>query len=358
MKIQSFTIKAALTLAIAVNLSFADDVKPLDKTFVGTNYKVSPSEWFAEPVLTKLDYSQTFESFDYEGMYPYVLMSYLAEMYKVSSRNESKQQALSSRFSILEEAGFHRVSDSSGLSAFSKSLFINENAPEKITAKAGLMGGFYDKNTQFKGRLFINDEQKKVVLAIAGTDFSSPASMGSAWNLSAGKRTGAAILARKLATDLQNTYKGYTIELTGASQGGAIAQYAAVEPSINGKAFVFNSLAIGSDITSQWSKEQLSRISHAYVEGEMLNGDDFNFAGAVFQSKMPVEGVVIPVYGVVEEQITNVYYNSYNWDSYNKLISWTPYLLTSRSIMLHWTGALLEAVEYHAGHGDTLPPLH
>ena len=175
--------------------------------------------------------------------------------------------------------------------------------------------------------------------------------MYSALQLSFGAISSAAKIARNITTELQKAYSGYTIEITGASQGGAIAQYAAITKNIRAKAVVFNSLALSEDITSTLSNEQKSRIRHAYVQGETLNGSNYHLMGLALQNDMPVQGSIIPVSGELEDILSNNFYHSFSyWE--------TPlYYATTYAGMMHWTGSLLKAVEYHAGYNE-LPSLY
>ena len=369
------TIATAAALTLTANLALAEPIELPFTPASGTNYSDLQTEAYASPTpLTELDTSQVSETVDYNKTYPYVLMSYFAEMYKVSSSKPAKQIALQERLNLLEKAGFSMVTDPAFVPDGLKSLFVedptseevteraltvfDENAPKgtppkKTAKKASLIGGFYHDKSQLKARLFLNPEQKKVVIAIAGTNFGSRTSMESAYSLSSGKVSQAASIARMIATEMQLLYRDYTIELTGASQGGAVAQYAAVEPQINGRAVVFNSQGIHPSITSKWSKSQKQRISHLYLDGELLNGDSYvdYAAQSVIQNKMPVDGLAVPVDPVLETYIKDAYYKA------SSTVEKARYYFTPRGVMLHWTGSLLEAFEYHADYYH-LPSLY
>ena len=354
MKKQILTTVTTTILAIATSLAIAAPIVPPGKLNFGTDFTVSETAPATKVVeLTELDFDQKPQSIDYQATYPYVLMSYFAEMYKVSSSKSAKQDALRQRVEILEKAGFSMVTDSDFVPEGIKSFFVAQNAPKKIAKKSGLIGGFYDATSQLKARLFINPAQKKLVIAIAGTNFGSTTSMLSAYSLGSGKISKAAIAARKIAIEMQKSYPDFSIELTGASQGGAIAQYAAVTKEIKGKAIVFNSLAIHSSITSLWSEEQSERISHAYLDGELLNGNSYSSLAAqnTLQNEMPVSGFAVPVDPILEAYIADAYYKS------SSTAEKARYYFTPKAVMLHWTGSLLEAVEYHAEY-QHLPSLY
>ena len=354
MKKRILTITAAATLAIAASLTIAAPVERPIKAVSATDYSVSEADSYTKVVrLTDLDLDQKAESIDYQTTYPYVLMSYFAEMHQVSSNKAAKQEALNQRLNLLEKAGFSMVKEAVFIPESIQSLFVAADTPKEIATKLGLTAGFYDASSQFKARLFLNPAQKKVVIAIAGTNFSSMTSMRSAYSLGYGEVSQAAKIARRTAIELQKLYPGFTIELTGASQGGAVAQYAAATPQIKGRAIVFNSLGLHPSITSGWSQEQLQRISHVYLDGELLNGDSYSSYAArrAIQNKVPVDGVAIPVDPVLESYIADAYYKAF------KVWQKPGYYAMPRSAMLHWTGSLLKAFEYHADYND-LPGLY
>ena len=350
MKKRILTITAAAALAITTSLASAEPAIQPELPVSGTSYSVSDADAYVKvPRLTGLDLDQVADTVDYKATYPYVLMSYFADMYIVASRKPVKQQALAQRMKVLEEAGFFMVTDTAFLPDGVKSLFISRDTPHKVVVKAGLFGGFYHEPSQFQARLFLNPEQKKVVIAIAGTNFASPTSINSAYSLSAGKVSRAAEIARIVAVEMQLMYPDFTIELTGASQGGAVAQYAAVEPGINGKAIIFNSQAINPSVTSGWSNNQLKRINHYYLEDELLNGGNHSPYAILrpIENKMPVDGTVIPINPILE---------SYIFDDYYKFFG-SLYYVSPGNIILHWTGSILEAFEYYAGYNH-LPSLY
>ncbi|WP_034878171.1 hypothetical protein, partial [Endozoicomonas montiporae] len=148
---------------------------------------------------------------------PYAMMSYFAEVAKIQdSKNQKpkKYSAIKERFDYLAANGYVNAE--------------KEDLPQKWFKyfQGGDLKRIYNEESGFRARIFINDVKKTVVLAIAGTDFSDIYSLSSAVSLSFGKSSEAMMNGMDLAHDLRQMYfpKGYRIETTGASQGGAIAQ--------------------------------------------------------------------------------------------------------------------------------------
>ena len=191
-----------------------------------------------------------------------------------------------------------------------------------------------------------------MVLAIAGTNFASSTSMRSAYDLSTGTVPVSAKIALALSDDLLTKHSKYRLILTGASQGGAVAQHVALNLGSRAEAWVFNSQGLHKTLYNSVSSEQLTRIHHAYVAGEMLNGENYHLGKQVIQTQIPVKGTLIPVNDTLYADITNAFYNSHSTAT-----STGMYYMVTRSGMLHWTGSLLKAVEHHAKYGH-LPSLY
>ena len=260
-----------------------------------------------------------------QSTYPYVLMSYFAEMHKVSSRNEEKQKAITARTTWLDSKGYTLITNPQKIPEDWRKDF-EETTEQRIVLPDGL-----------KVRLYENKDQQKLIVAIAGTDFANPTSIVSAlslyynWGFSS-----AAAQAFILVADLQAMYPGYNIELTGASQGGAIAQYvASLTPNI--KVTVFNSETLHPALTNGLNDEN---VTHLYVEGEALN-PSVN-SGATFSS------LLIPVSPELGENIKNTYYRYYK--GFSSYFTPSAYY-TPKSIIRHWTGSLLQAVEFYEPDG-------
>ncbi|WP_263078982.1 hypothetical protein [Endozoicomonas sp. Mp262] len=278
--------------------------------------------------------------------YPYVLMSYFSEMYKLDSSDEGKREAIFKRLHILKKKyGFNQmVVDEVPVSI--RNLYKEKNKQNRI----------YDRESGLKARLFINKKENTIVLAIAGTDLGllsmeSLNSIGSAVYLGNGGVSAPAAKALQLIKALERDYQGYSLKMTGASQGGAIAQYVAINSTA--EAFVFNSQGLPAYLTGKLSREQLGRLHHTYVEGEILNSKSAipKLASFLVQNPVPVEGYAIPVDDVLDIRMTEAFFKKANALSY-----YVTYYITPESFIRHWTGSILEAVEYYAGF-DELPSL-
>ncbi|MRI33306.1 hypothetical protein EOPP23_09955 [Endozoicomonas sp. OPT23] len=274
-------------------------------------------------------------------LYPYALMSYFADMHKVDSSKANKKAALEKRVELLSDDGFSPLTDQSELPAFWQKYFEEQTQQRLVVPSVSL-----------KMRFYRHHSKKQLVVAIAGTDFSPSAfitSVTSAYNLANGTASDAALTALFVVRDLQEKYDGYNIELTGASQGGAIAQYV-VSNTKNTSAIVFNSEFLHPSLSSELDGD---RVKHSYVEGESLNGESYHFARALVKNTAPVKSTVLPVSEELSSIITNKYYQFST--SGSPKLGWLSYQTTTASFVRHWTGAILETIEYHTQ--DNLPSI-
>ena len=258
---------------------------------------------------------------------PYAMMSYFAEVPKIKNRSEKKQEALDQRLAYLAGNGYTLADASAFPERWQKHFVAKEFDWINI------------QETGFRARLFINKVKKTVVLTIAGTDFSDWDSISSALYIAYGYSSEAMVNGIDLAQDLKQMYysKGYQIEVTGASQGGAIAQMAAY--STNAAAYVFNSQMPHSSVIDAISDDDKTLIKHAYIEGDMLNDSFLHPAGWIIQNSLTVETIELPVDEDLEEEINNEYYKKFG----------SGYYFTSTAWKRHWTGTVLFLSEKLAG---------
>ena len=310
-------LMAVATFSQATPLSFEENLKP--------------------STATRTDYFAFTPYADVEQMsqlYPYALMSYFADMYKVDSSDPDKKNAIQKRVELLEEAGFTLYEVKQDLPTVWQTYYKEKTEKRLVVRKSGL-----------KMRFYRNEATKTLVAAIAGTDFSSKASMTSALNLANGIASDAAVFASDIINELQVVNPDYNIVLTGASQGGAIAQYIVAHTEgtsavIFNSEFLYPSLAIGLDS---------SRVTHSYVEGEFLNGNSWHIARPFIRNTTNIESSVMPVNSVLSSIITNKYY-SYEMSGKGLMpqtLGLLGYYTTTPSFIRHWTGAILETIEYH-----------
>ena len=258
---------------------------------------------------------------------PYAMMSYFAEVAKIKGRKPNKQKAIDQRLAYLASDGYI----SGGKEDFPKEWYKH--------FQGGDLKRIYIDETGFRARVFINETKKTVVLAIAGTDFSDKDSILSAVYLAYGKHSDAMMNGMDLAHDLRQMYlrKGFRVEITGASQGGAIAQLAAY--ATDASAFVFNSQMPEQALLDIVMKDARTHIKHAYIEGDLLN-DSIHPAGFLFQNSSEVETLEIMLDDNMEDEVNNVYYRQHGGFGY--YFATTPWVR-------HWTGTVLFVSEQLAG---------
>ncbi len=286
--------------------------------------------WQDEPVESYREGIQaTFPQQDWQDVQsqlPYALMSYFAEMYKVSSdRSRRKNEALTERKNILTRLGYRELNQSEFPTSWQKYYVPGESSR------------YHNKNTELRIRTYLNPVKKTIVMAIAGTQFSKTASLHSAGTIAYGFQTQVLDEALSLSRDLKEKHPDYTLELTGASQGGAVAQYVSINMN-DARAYVFNSQALHKTFTGDLNDNQLSRIHSAYIESEMLN-NALVPGYWLIQNTMPVDGVVLKLDDELTERINGIYFT----------FSGIAYVFTPDNFILHWTGSVLEAVETLSG---------
>ena len=283
------------------------------------------------PVVSSYEAQQAYPDWaNPKDRLPYAMMSYFAEVAKIQdSKNQKpkKYNAIKERLDYLAASGY--------VNAEKKDL------PQKWFKhyQGGDLKRIYIDESGFRARVFVNDLKKTVVLAIAGTDFSDIDSMTSAVYLAYGKHSDAMMNGMDLAYDLKQMYfpKGYRVETTGASQGGAIAQLAAY--ATDAYAYVFNSQMPGQALLDIVMTDASTHIKHAYIEGDMLN-NSYHPAGFLFQNTSTIETISIKIDGSMESEINNVYYKQHGAVGY--------YLATTPWIR-HWTGTILFVSEQLSG---------
>ena len=258
---------------------------------------------------------------------PYAMMSYFAEVIKIKGRKPNKQKAIDQRFAYLASNGYIPAKKKDFPGNWYKHF------------QGGDLNRIYIDETGFRARVFINETKKTVLLAIAGTDFSDKDSILSAAYLAYGRYSGAMMNGMDLANDLRQMYfeKGYRIEITGASQGGAIAQLAAY--ATDASAFVFNSQMPGQALLDIVMPDARVDIKHAYIEGDMLN-DSIHPAGFLFQNSSTVETLEIMLDDTMEDEVNDVYYKQHG--AFGYYFATTPWVR-------HWTGTVLFVSEKLAG---------
>ncbi len=341
------TIKSTIAVTTAFYLTFFTSViaaAPASPEYSYRQYHITdtsndaslwPGSYICELSLDT-DEQHTATAAEMSSMYPYALMSYFAEMYKVDSSKPDKKQALQERIEKLDTAGFY------AFTRLTKTVELPESWQSDF--KARQQNRFVSSRSSLKARVYINEADNTITIAIAGTDFSSLTSLYSAAQLAAGYASAAATEAVNLTKDIQQANPGYTLILTGASQGGAIAQYV-VSRTAETRAIVFNSQALHPKLIQQALTEK--EVTHLFVEGEAMSPDSDHLVEYLIQNPMPVAGKMIPVDPELDAIIINTYFS---YARGNTATGWVSYQTSTLSFIRHWTGALLTAIEQHNGY--------
>lgn len=271
---------------------------------------------------------------DPEDRLPYAMMSYFAEVSKIKGRSsKSRQIALDERIAYLEGQGYKAIQ--------------KEDIPEKWLPyyQEGDLQRILIDESGLRARIYVNDLKKRVMLALAGTDFGDKDSVLSAFFLAYGYSSSALFNGMELAEALAQKFlpRGYQLELTGASQGGAIAMMAAY--ATGGRAYVFNSQVPHGDLFDVISEGKTAHIKHAYVEGDMLN-DSWHYTHFIIQNSTVMESLEMPVSTLWEDAVDDNYYRQHG----------ISYYFTTEAWVRHWTGTVLDVSERLAE--KQFSPLH
>ncbi len=257
------------------------------------------------------------------------------EMYKLESRNTAKNAALQERITRLTDAGYQTVISRSEMPELFRKNFKENSQQSYVSSK-----------TSLKARIYKNDQNKTIAIAFSGTDFSSPTSVVSAVNLAFGYVSNTVQEALNLVVALQNNNPEHRFVLTGASQGGAIAQYV-VSQTKNTSAIVFNSQGLHPEMAHGLTE---NNVTHLFVEGESMSEDSGHLLGSWVQNALPVTGKMLPVSEVMSSIITNYYFDAQQGQTVS---GWLAYRTTTSSFVRHWTGSVLAILEQNNGYNMT-----
>ncbi|MGI9274539.1 MAG: hypothetical protein ACR2PT_06760 [Endozoicomonas sp.] len=329
-KITPLLLSAAVVLSALCGLSSADtNLEVYKEPAAGTELQVFDAESRDNQIA--------------KSYYPYALTSYLAHKHKLTTGKDNHANP-----AVEERLALHGY----------RNITATELPPSwRVKNKGGVYEAkngthrIYDKNgTNLYGRVFINDDSNKIIIAFAGTEFN-PQKYG--WRIAStlstsfmaafasifanGKDIAMMTKAVKVTKDIANQFPGYQVELSGSSLGGAIAQFVSLETGYSAR--VFNSLALNNTILEHfklWHPDHNPEtlISHVYLAGELLN-DSYDLTSYLVQGKMPVKGYKLDVPSEVSAQI----------DGY--LTGWSR----------HWAGSVLKVMEYHLDPVKQLPKL-
>ncbi|WP_257284446.1 hypothetical protein [Endozoicomonas sp. SESOKO1] len=308
------------------------------------------------------DYSATAELL--LERYPYALMSYLSEMDAIlTSEDPEKQIFTIFRLSYLSSRNFQLVADPQAIPETWQPHFIATREQPRPSGQSSdqIIGQITIPDSNIRVRIFKLTEdpssgahkESKIVLALSGEKADDALQC----LVTQSKPTPPASPACSLAvqhlqdiTDLADALKGiypdHSLEITGYSFSGAVAQAVmSISESID-QAYIFNSYGIHPSWLEGISESRLARIHHSYVEGSLLYGQDYNPLSRYSRWKLPpnkvvVAGMKIPSSGL-ESHIRHIY-------QMNHQDSWldTAYNYVTSTWILHSKESVLRAFEAH-----------
>ena len=328
-------------LVTAAPVPVAADSQQFLPSVTNTDYQQVPNS-------TKADTQYSGEAADFTDKqlifsnYPYALTSYLAHKHKLTSSNTEKQAAVDNRLALH---GYKNIT--------AEELPLSwQGKGNKVYQTKGDTHSIYNKGeTNLYGRVFINDQSQKIIVAFAGTEFNA---LKYGWRVSSTLYTSfmasyASFFkgpeqipmmqkAVKVTRDIAEKFPGYEVELSGSSLGGGIAQFVALETGYSAR--VFNSLALSDTIYSHFAETKPDHkpedlITHVYLAGELLN-DSYDPTSYLIQGHMPVAGHRIEVPSQVSAEIDSSVFTGWS---------------------RHWAGSVLKVMEYHLDPGHQLPTL-
>lgn len=279
--------------------------------------------------------------------YPYALMSYLSEIDAiVSSEDPDEQIFVIFRGAYLLSKGFQLIAAPEAIPEQWQSHFIGtrERAGKSGDTVRQIIGQISIPNSNIKARVFKfvkpevleeegnkegeeGNKESKIIIALSGEKSDEALQCLVAQPKPSQSASPACSLAERhlkaiteLTESFKNMYPDHSLEITGYSFSGAIAQAVMSTSESIDQAYIFNSYGIHPSWLGEMSEDKLDRIHHSYVEGSFLHGQqDYNLLSRYSRWKLPqnkvvVGGMVLPSNGL-ESHIRHIYKLSHheNW---------------------------------------------
>ncbi|MGB1271678.1 MAG: hypothetical protein ACPG5T_06365 [Endozoicomonas sp.] len=343
-----------------------------------------------QPVLSSTDTAPEVNAEMAFRRYQHALMVYSTERYKLSSSRPQEQLEINQQLDDLSNQGIALIESEEMIPEELRSYFtgISQNGKDK-------MARLYFEEVGLSVRTFIDAENQRVYISFKGTDFSSFNSIWSAMSIAspsvqlapeeksyyslilsqlidtgelpythAGRydaKTGfvctlplAFKRAEAVTAAFKKHYPGFSIQLIGYSQGGAIALHLALNTDDAEKTHVFNTQIPAPCLIRGASEERISRVVSTSIQDDMLNDASNSLLSIAtwffrHQQTEPFESHVLNVDPILEDKILH----TYNKSPKQQL----GYLQRGKNILSHGfirhsPAAVLEAAKYYryAGH--------
>ncbi|MBO9482495.1 MULTISPECIES: hypothetical protein [Gammaproteobacteria] len=294
--------------------------------------------------------------------YPYALMSYFSEMDAILTSDDPEKQLFAIfRLSYLGSRHFLFVADPEAIPEQWQPHFTStaEEKRKSGQTRHQIIGQVTIPDSNIRIRVFKLTEdpssdaqtKSKIVLALAGEKSDEAVQCLVTQSKPAHPGSSPCSLAVKqlqdisdLADSLKDMYPNHSVEITGYSFSGAIAQAAMSISETIEQAYIFNSYGIHPSWLAGMPESRLARIHHSYVEGSFLHGQDYNPLSRYSRWKLPpnkvvVAGMKIPSSGL-EPNIRHIY-------QLNHHDSWldTFYNFVTSIWILHSKESVLRAFE-------------
>ena len=298
--------------------------------------------------------------------YPYALMSYLSEMDAIlTSESPEKQIFAIFRISYLGSRHFQFVEAPEAIPEKWQPHFITTREQPQTSGKSShqIVVQITIPNSNIRVRVFkqtVDEDssseahaESKIVLALSGEKSNEALQCLVTQPRPSSTVSSACSLAVKhlqditdLADSLKSMYPNHSLEITGYSFSGALAQAAMSTSESIDQAYIFNSYGIHPSWLEDVSENRLARIHHSYIEGSLLHGQDYNLLSRYSRWKLPpnkvvVAGMKIPSSGL-ESHIRHIY-------KLNHYDSWLDalYNYVTSIWILHSKESVLRAFEAH-----------
>ncbi|MFK0571977.1 hypothetical protein [Endozoicomonas sp.] len=298
--------------------------------------------------------------------YPYAVMSYLSEMDSIlTSGEQGKQVFIIFRLSYLGSLGIQLIADPLAIPEKWRRHFIDTQEKTITPGQKShqIIGQLSIPDSTIKVRIFKqtkdlaadadHDQENKIILALSGeksnkafqcliTEIKPLRSDRSDCSLSLKQLQN----ITELAESFKQLYPYHSLEVTGYSYSGAVAQVVMLSSEAIDRAYIFNSFGTHPSWIKTMPGDKLANIHHSYIEGSFIYGQGYNLVSRYSRWRLPQNKVVVPGMKISssghESQIRKIY-------QLNHRDSWldTLYNFTTNGWILHSKESVLRAFEAH-----------
>lgn len=294
--------------------------------------------------------------------YPYALMSYLSETDIVLGCGTLEQQLFFIfRLSYLGDQGIRMLVDADDIPASWRAHFTHVRPPDDHVADSSgnqcpsdnLVDQITLPDSGVTASVFVktmgSESGGRIIIAFSGEQPNSfyqclLSEPGGPCAPVEQQLQSVAQLVRAFTEE----YPGYPVDVAGYSHSGALVQALMFASPLIDQAYIFNSYGVHPGWLNGVDDERQSRIHHAYIEGSLLYGQDYNILSRYSRWRLPphkvfAASVALSATGL-EPNLRQVYRTKHR-DSWRDAF----YNLMSAIWVLHSKEAVLRIFEAQLG---------